>query len=395
MRGLLAHREWMKMLPLILFVLLFCNGCWDKKELNQLALARVMAVDYAEELYQVTLQLILPTAGEETITSENFWAVSGFGASVGEALQQIALEAPRQLYLDHLDLVLLGEGVLKHNVEQGLDYLLKENVLRRRTGLLAVQGNAGALLSESAELTKMDIFYMDNLLNEQSRRIRGTDTDINAYYLSTYNGLQDTMVIPRIVINREDDKVKSLRLDGAALAQNGTLTTWKDREWVRGYYWIVGGREVITLKYDELTNAEDDARRSDTDSTGQLTVPWQNRQVVIELQKKKCEWELVSDTPLEVKAKLRGTIKIISGYDSWKNSEDADYIGTQIQRRVEERALEQITATVRQAQENQTDPFRLGRWLYAWHPKLVQTEHWLKQFVTIPIRFEIETQVEL
>ncbi len=395
MRELLVHTGWVKVIPLALMLLLFCNGCWDKKELNQLALAQVMAVDYQDHYYTITLQLILPSAGEETITSENLWSLSGIGASVGEALQQIALEAPRELYLDHLDLVLLGEGALQHNMEQGLDYLLKENVLRRRTGLLAVQGMAGELLSGSAELAKMDIFYMDNLLNEQSRRVHGNDAIINTYYLSTYNGLQDAMAIPRIVMEQEDGKARSLRLDGVALIQNGILAAWEDRAWLPGYYWMTGGSEVITLQHNELVGLEEGAAQSDTDSTGQMTVLWQDRQVVVELQKKKCQWVLVSETPLEVRAKLRGTIKIISGYDSWKNSEEADYICARIQQRVEEKALEQIAASVQQAQTNQTDPFRLGRWLYAWHPQLVQADQWQKQFASIPITFAIETKVEL
>ncbi len=395
MRDVLVHAGWLKMVLVVVMILLFCNGCWDKKELNQLALAQVMAVDYQDRSYQITLQLILPNAGEETITSDNLWSVSGIGASVGEALQQIALKAPRELYLDHLDLVLLGEGVLQHNMEQGLDYLLKENVLRRRTSLLAVQGNAGEVLAASAELAKMDIFYMDNLLSEQSRRVHGNDADINTYYLSTYNGLQDTMAIPRIVMEQEDGKAKSLRLDGVALIQKGVLATWEEKEWLPGYYWMTGGSEVITLQYNELVGVEEGNDRSDTDSTGQLTVPWSERQVVVELQKKKCQWELGSEVPLKVKAKLRGTIKIISGYDSWKNSEEADAICARIQQRVEENAMEQIIASVQKAQANKTDPFRLGRWLYAWHPQLVQADRWQEQFAALPITFAIETKVEL
>ena len=78
-----AYGVWLKFIPLILFALLFCNGCWDKKELNQLALAQVAAIDYEDDSYQVTLQLIIPGAEhamsyymdrekyEETIKS--FW----------------------------------------------------------------------------------------------------------------------------------------------------------------------------------------------------------------------------------------------------------------------------------------------------------------------------------
>ena len=367
--------------------MLFCNGCWDKKELNQLALVQMMAIDYDAGNYQVTLQLILPSAEKETVTGDNLWAMTGEGASVGDAIQKISLAAPRELYLDHLDLVLLGEGLLEQNIEQGLDYLLKENVLRRRTSLLAVQGNAGALLSNSAELAKMDIFYIDNLLKDQSRRIYHSDAMINTYYLSVYNGIQDTFVIPRILLDGDKD-VQNMRLEGAALIQGGKLAAWADREWMLGYYWVNGGKEILTLQHDELAHTENEAG-----IVGQGAAAKQHRQVVVELEKKKCRWELVSEDPLKMRVTMRSDIKIISGYDSWRDSKEADAICRQIQQLVEQKAMLQIQNSFSQAKHNQTDAFRLGRWLYAWHPYLIQEDRWPEQFATIPIEIRLDTNI--
>ena len=135
-----------KLLPLVLFVMLFCNGCWDKKEFNQLAIAQTIAMDYEEEQYKLTVQLVMPAASDEEISGDSMWLISGEGDSVAEALEQISRSAPRELYLAHLDIVLLGEGLLRHDISQGLEYFIKEDVLRRRTNLLAVEGAAGELL---------------------------------------------------------------------------------------------------------------------------------------------------------------------------------------------------------------------------------------------------------
>ena len=347
-----------------------CTGCWDKKELNQLALAQVIAIDYQDGQYQVTLQLILPSAEQETVTGDNLWSMSGTGPSVGAALQQIALAAPRELYLDHLALVLLGEGVLEQSLEQGIDYLLKENVLRRRTYLLAVQGNAGTLLSQSAELAKMDIFYMDNLLQDQSRRVQGGNTTINDYYLASYNGVQEALVVPRIVLEPE----VSLRLDGAALVQAGQLIAWVDRDWLEGYYWTSGGKEIITLQ-QAVSESEDKG------------------QIIVELQKEPCKWELASERPLSVTMHLRGKIKIVSGFDSWKDRADAETASEQIVRQVELHALEQIDGMLQVVQPLGADTVGLGRWLYGWHPQLVQENRWPKQFATLPIQYQVQLEI--
>lgn len=370
MRGMEQTGGVFSIVILLSVTMLFCNGCWDKKELNQLALAQVIAIDYSDSTYRVTLQLIIPAADNDTVTSDNLWPITGIGDSVGEAMQQIALTAPREIYLDHLDLVLLGEGVLTHDVEQGLEYLLHENVLRRRTQLLAVEGDAGKLLIDSAELAKMDIFYMENLLKDQRRRSRGTDATINAYYLSAHHGLQDTLVIPRISVESKT----ALTLDGACLVQQGKQLAWVDHDWLLGYYWALGGKEVMTLCDDTQTV---------------------QRQVVVELQKKPCKWEIASEEPLEIRAVMRGTIKIVSGYDSWQNSAEAEAISREIQSQVEQTARRQITATFRTAQSLGADAFHLGRWLYGWYPQLVWSGEWPKQFSQLPITVIMDTQVVL
>ena len=380
MRWELKWNQNQKLIVLLVATMLLCNGCWDKKELNQLALVQMAAVDYNDDSYQVTLQLILPSADQDMVTGNNLWTMRGDGSSVGEALQQIAQAAPRELYLDHLTVVLLGEGLLRQNIEQGIEFLLKENVLRRRTSLLAVQGNAGDLLTESAKLAKMDIYYIENLIKDQKRRVHGGNAIINEHYLSTYNGLQETFMIPRIVLEESH-----LRLDGAALVQTGTLITWEDRAWLQGYYWTTGGKDVITLPYSDLMPNSESAELENK----------ANRQIVIELQKKACKWEVVSEKPLEIKVHLRGSIKLVSGYDSWKNSIEANEVSMQIQRLVEQKALEELNSTVQKAQQNKTDAFHLGRWLYAWHPQLVEAENWSEQFAKVSILYDVKTSIEV
>ena len=192
-----------KILPLTLLVLLFCNGCWDKKEFNQLAIAQTIAVDYDKGQYELTIQLVMPTASDTDVSSDSMWIIQGNGESVAEAMEQISRSAPRELYLDHLDIVLLGEGLLQHDVRQGMEYLIQEDVLRRRTSLLAVKGNAGELLQIKQKLADVDIYYLRNLLRDQRQWVKGGDTVINDYYLAMDGRLPEGLVIPQIQEKRE------------------------------------------------------------------------------------------------------------------------------------------------------------------------------------------------
>lgn len=358
-----------KLLPFIVLVLLFCNGCWDKKEFNQLAIAQTVAIDYTDGQYELTIQLVMPTASDADISSDSMWIVQGTGESVADALAEISRSAPRELYLDHLDIVPLGEGLLQHDVRQGLEYLIQEDVLRRRTSLLAVQGKAGELLQIKQELADVDIYYLRNLLRDQRKWVKGGDTMINDYYLAMDGSISEGLVIPRI----HAKEGKALYLDGAAILYEDKLLCWMEQHWLESYRWVTGGAEICTLP--------------ESDSHGDVTV---------ELRKKRCRWELISDNPLKIKATLQGTLLIT------ENSADAeqrtiaerDTFQMKIQQEVHKLQKAKVKRDFSRMQDVLCDVFRLGRWLHAWYPRLIRSEEWPYQFGAIEIEIDMETSIE-
>lgn len=356
---------------LLLAAALLCSGCWDKKEFNQLALAQAIAVDYAEEQYELTLQLIMPKASDENVSDESLWIISGKGDSVGDALEEIALRAPREIYLDHLDIVLLGEELMQHDIDHGLEYLLKQHVLRRRTNLLAVEGKAGDILQAKPDLAKVDMFYLANLLKDQNRRMKGNATMINDYYLRAGNELHEVLVIPKVAAKGE----KELQLKGGALLQDGVLLRWVDQEWMTGYRWITGGKEMTTLP-----NAGPE-----------------QEDITLEMHKSKCRWELLSANPLRVRANMEGTLYVVENKTLTKNISlmEIEQLNQHIQQEAKKQLTKRIEDALQQAQKEKGDAFGLGQWLYAWHPEVVKVQDWPQQFSEAEIEVNLETKIEL
>lgn len=358
-----------KVVPFLFFIIIFCNGCWDKKEFNQLAIAQTIAVDYMEEQYRVTVQLVMPSASDEDVSGESMWLIHGKGASVAEAMEEISYTAPRELYMDHLDIVLLGEGVLQHNVGESLEYLLKEQVLRRRTDLLAVQGNAGDLLETKLKLADVDVYYLRNLLRDQRKWVKNGNTIINDYCLAMDSELKEGLIIPRIITKGED----ALELNGAALLQGDKLLCWMDQLWMGSYRWITGGAQIYLLS----ENAYHD-------------------DVTVEVRKEKCKWELISEEPLKVRANLYGTLRIAENtmrIRGW-TLEETKIFHEQIQQELEWMFAEQIQKDFVILQKNECDALRVGRWLYAYYPRLVKTAIWEKQFSEMELDITLNLDVK-
>ena len=60
-----------KLLLFVCFTAAFCNGCWDRKEFNQLAIAQTIAVDYEDGEYQLTVQLLMPNTAWHFVLQES------------------------------------------------------------------------------------------------------------------------------------------------------------------------------------------------------------------------------------------------------------------------------------------------------------------------------------
>lgn len=358
-----------KILPLTLLVLLFCNGCWDKKEFNQLAIAQTIAVDYDKGQYELTIQLVMPTASDTDVSSDSMWIIQGNGESVAEAMEQISRSAPRELYLDHLDIVLLGEGLLQHDVRQGMEYLIQEDVLRRRTSLLAVKGNAGALLQTKQKLADVDIYYLRNLLRDQRQWVKGGDTVINDYYLAMDGRLPEGLVIPQI----QEKEGTALYLNGAAVIYENRLLCWKEQDWLNSYRWVTGGAEITTLPASES-----------------------HEEVTVELRKERCRWEMVSEKPLKVRAVLQGTIMITenSADEEQHTMAERDLLQQQIQKEVESMQTVQIKQDFAAMQKEQCDVLHLGRWLQARYPHLVEGDNWPQQFSEAEMEVKMDTEIK-
>lgn len=120
---------------IILIILNFIlTGCWDKRELNELAITLALGIDKVEgeDEYEVTAQVVVPSAvsmkdgtGGATVTlfTEN-------GETVYEALRRMTKVSPRKIYPGHLQMLIIGEELAKEGIGESLDLLARDWELR-------------------------------------------------------------------------------------------------------------------------------------------------------------------------------------------------------------------------------------------------------------------------
>src|SRR5690625_3531663 len=101
-------------LVFIIFLLigLVCTGCWDKRELNELAIVKAIGFDiHGENGFEVTVQVINPS--EVMQNKEGYdtpvTIYSETGPTVMDTIRKLTNQMPRNAYMAHIQLIVISE----------------------------------------------------------------------------------------------------------------------------------------------------------------------------------------------------------------------------------------------------------------------------------------------
>lgn len=120
------------------------TGCWNRRELNDLAVVVALGVDLEETGYLVTVQVVNPNEVRSQRSSSGSASVVTYtekGVSIPDALQRMLGKVPRQLYLSHLRVMVFGESLARKGLIDVLDYAAREHGLRNDFYMLVAKGS--------------------------------------------------------------------------------------------------------------------------------------------------------------------------------------------------------------------------------------------------------------
>lgn len=130
----------MRRLLFALCMLLICPGCWDLKEINQLALVDTIAVDQDENgKFHVYFQVLNPPSIEARKSGPSKAAVYTYDVSsltIGRIAEQTGQVMARKLYTSHMQCYVISERSARNGMKNIINFL--ENDPERRTNVYTV-----------------------------------------------------------------------------------------------------------------------------------------------------------------------------------------------------------------------------------------------------------------
>jgi spore germination protein KC len=386
----------MKILKLIVLSLsiLLLSGCWNYRELEDLAIVSALAIDSNENGFDISIEVVnskkVGSSGQNSGSSNEEAPIIIYNSkakTIREALDKAILESPKKLYLGHMNLLVISEEVAKKGIKEFVDYFMRDIEVRKSFTTTVVKNNKASdalkILQPIESITGVKLQSSFDTAKKSYGEISNSTFEEVIMCLFT-SGRSPTIAAIEIIgdvdkgakdnnITTSDPKT-IIKISGSALFKEDKLVGYLDEK-EAVYYSIVRGRvQTTSLSFpcddkDNYANIIIDGLESDVKVDGK-------------------------------KDKSKATIKItgksaISEYNCKIDLKDADNI-KKIEDMANKEMEKKMKNTIKKVQEYNSDVFGFGEQLYRNNYKYWDKvkNKWDKMFPEIEVKIKSDIKIE-
>ena len=197
----------------ILSVLIFAFFTNDFNLINvqKTAIVTAIAIDREDGDFSLTALVASPASegsnsqgGQTEQSADGYATVSGPGSTIAEALENINAKTGWYPKLIFCRLLLLGEGICKGNVFDGLDYFLQNEYAADDCLLCATDGKASEFLSASPPLKTAVSEAIEKVLSDQPKRVGAVLTNTLRTFAISYFSAGNSGYMPLLKKAKEE-----------------------------------------------------------------------------------------------------------------------------------------------------------------------------------------------
>lgn len=240
----------MKKILIIILTLLLCTGCFDYKEINDLAIINAIGVDYENDEYVITLEILNDQIDKDSSKITSYTKV-GHGKNLTSAIENAADKLSKQLIFNHIKLMILSKSIIEEKFENIIDLFLRNTYFRENFYVISATKNKPETL----------LNHTTNEAPIASTAI--TDTLESIRYSSNTNILKKFDEMVEEVITYGIDtcfsnitlKDNEFIVDGMSIFNNYSYKSNLSNEYVKIYNLLTDNfdRPTYTINYDNLS----------------------------------------------------------------------------------------------------------------------------------------------
>ena len=156
----------MKKIKIILGIFILClftSGCWNYRELNELAITTGISIDVKDDKYIISYMIANSKKSQDSSgkSEANTVVLSGEGKSVSEAYMDLNTKNPKTPYISHLEVIIISEDAAKEGIIKILDFLMRNPESRKEFLVVLSKDTTASSILET--LSPLEAFPSQNV----------------------------------------------------------------------------------------------------------------------------------------------------------------------------------------------------------------------------------------
>ncbi|MBV6715045.1 Ger(x)C family spore germination protein [Paenibacillus chitinolyticus] len=229
-------------------ILLLLTGCWNSKDLQTMAYATALGIDYADGKYITYVQIlnfsnIAKSENNQVGTRIPIWVGRGEGKTVSESLTSIYSTSQLRLFWGHVKAVIVSEALMKKGLPDVYDMLNRYREIRYNILFYGTNKPLDKLLSLTSMLNFSPI---ESLLTRPEQYFSQKSLILPVYgykFIADLNEAGNSTMLPSLTANsvvweEDQSKVSLYEINGAYFFNDTKYAAWLSQEDLKGARWL-------------------------------------------------------------------------------------------------------------------------------------------------------------
>lgn len=221
---------------LLLSVLLLLGGCWNKRELNELAIVTAVGVDKSDEQFEISVQIVNPSqvaSNKASGIQVPVFTYHAKGKSLFDAIRKLTALTPRKPYYAHAQIIIIGEEMAEEGMNSILDLFQRDPEGRSDFNfIVSHDSTAQEILSVLTPLEDVPASKMFKSLKVSEAVWGTTESVILDDLIQSLGSIDHSAVLPSIHIHGDADagdfSSNIEKIDSPAQLKYGGLAIFKN-----------------------------------------------------------------------------------------------------------------------------------------------------------------------
>ena len=375
---------------LLLSVLLLLGGCWNKRELNELAIVTAVGVDKSDEQFEISVQIVNPSqvaSNKASGIQVPVFTYHAKGKSLFDAIRKLTALTPRKPYYAHAQIIIIGEEMAEEGMNSILDLFQRDPEGRSDFNfIVSHDSTAQEILSVLTPLEDVPASKMFKSLKVSEAVWGTTESVILDDLIQSLGSIDHSAVLPSIHIYGDADagdfSSNIEKIDSPAQLKYGGLAIFKNYKLI-GYL-----TEQESRDYNFLNN--------NIKSTFEIIACPEEGKISTEIinSSTKMTGHFQNDVPsISIKLDIEQNVAEISCPLDLTKSKTIDALNKETSRQIKER-LERTLQTIQQTY--QADLLKFSNVLHredyqAWNRI---KKNWLTLYPDLEVQIEVDVHTK-